>query len=275
MQDTISIDIGIREIRQLTGIIKDKYGIDYTEFALTSFKRRVEGFLTSKKISMDTLIMKLESKEYLEHFIGRIAVSATELFRDPTFWILLKNNHLANLVKEFGKVRIWLPLCASGEELYSLIILLKESGWTGNTEIYVSSMSNENLEYIQQGQMEYEKLEITTKNYSRFQGSGQLTDYFKIANNTITFDKSLLSHTQFFKDGVEFNHDIPHINLILFRNQLIYFTPTLQYKVLDRLHGKLAVKGILVLGILEEIEMSVNNKYMLLNKSESVYQRKM
>ena len=274
MQDSISIDIGIREIRQLTGMIKDKYGMDYTEYALTSFKRRVEGFLTSNKISIDTLIMKLESKDYLDRFVGRIAVGATELFRDPTFWILLKNNHLATLVKEQPKVRIWLPLCASGEELYSLIILLKESGWTGSTEIFVSSMSNENLEYIQQGQMEYDKLEISTRNYARFQGSGQLTDYLKIANNTITFDQSLLSHTQFFKDGLDFNHDIPHIHLILFRNQLIYFTPTLQYKVLDKLHGKLAVKGILALGILEEIEMNASNKFTLLNKSESIYQRK-
>jgi len=275
MQDSISIDIGIREIRQLTGIIKDKYGVDYTEYALSSFKRRVEGFLTSKKISMDTLIMKLESKEYLDHFVGRIAVGATELFRDPTFWILLKNNHLAKLINEQPKVKIWLPLCASGEELYSLIILLKESRWIGNTEIFVSCMSNENLEYIKQGRMEYEKFEISTKNYSRFQGSGQLTDYFKISNNTITFDRSLLSQIQFFKDGPDFNHDIPYIHLILLRNQLIYFTPTLQYKVLDKLHGKLAARGILALGILEEIELNTTNKYSLLNKSESVYQRKM
>jgi len=275
MHDSISIDIGIREIRQLTGTIKDKYGMDYTEYALTSFKRRVENFLMANKMSMDTLIRKLESKEFLDHFIGRIAVGATELFRDPTFWILLKNNHLANFIKAHGRVRIWLPLCASGEELYSLLILLKESGWTENIEIFVSSISNENLEYIQQGKMEYEKLEISTKNYSRFQGSGQLTDYLKIVNNTISFDRSLLNNIQFFKDGLEFNHDIPHIHLILFRNQLIYFNSSLQYKVLDKLHGKLAAKGILVLGILEEIEMSANNKYVLLNKSESVYQRKM
>ena len=275
MQDSISIEIGIREIRQLTGIIKEKYGVDYTEYALTSFKRRVESFLSSKKMSMDTLIMKLGSREYLDHFIGRIAVGATELFRDPTFWILLKNNHLANIIKDYSKVRIWLPLCASGEELYSLIILLKESEWTANTEIFVSSMSNENLEYIQQGCMEYDKLEISPKNHSRFQGTGQLTDYFKITNNTITFDKSLLSHVHFFEDGLEFNYDIPHIHLVLFRNQLIYFNPTLQYRVLEKLHSKMAVRGILALGILEEIETNIINKFTMLNKSESIYQRKM
>ena len=275
MQDTNNIDIGIREIRQLTGTIKDKYGIDYTEYALTSFKRRVEGFLMNNKMSIETLMKKLESKDFLDYFIARIAVGATELFRDPTFWILLKNNHLANLIKEHGIVKIWLPLCASGEELYSLLILLKESGWIGNTKIFVSCMSNEKLEYIQQGKMEYEKLEISTKNYTRFQGSKQLSDYINVLNNTITFDQSLLSNILFFKDGLDFNLDIPHIHLILFRNQLIYFAPTLQYKVLDKLHGKLSVKGILVLGILEEIEMNVNNKYVLLNKSESVYQRKM
>ena len=274
MQVSVNIDIGIREIRQLTGFIRDKYGVDYTEYALTSFKRRVEGFLSVNKYGIDTLLKKLESKEFLDHFIGRIAVSATELFRDPTFWILLKNIYIANILKENSKAKIWLPMCASGEEYYSLAILLKESGWADRAEVFVSSMSNETLEAIQHGWMENDKLDISTKNYSRFQGTGQLTDYFKMTGNNITFDRSLFARTQFFKDGLEFNHEQPYMHLILFRNQLIYFTSSLQYKVCDILHNKLTPKGLLALGILEEIDLNINSKYTALNKEESIYQRK-
>jgi len=274
MQISVNYEIGIREIRQLTGFIREKHGVDFTEYALTSFKRRVEGFLITNKYSMETLLKKLETKEFTDHFIGRITVGATELFRDPTFWILLKNNYLTNIFKEQSKPRIWLPMCASGEEYYSLAILLKESGWTGRAEIFVSSMSNESLEAIQRGWMENEKLDISTKNYSRFQGTGQLSDYYKKPDNNIAFDQPLFINTQFFKEGLGFERDLPHIHLILFRNQLIYFNPLLQYKVCDILYNKLAVKGLLALGILEEIELNINTKYSLLNKDESIYQRK-
>jgi chemotaxis protein methyltransferase CheR len=274
MQASVSIDIGIREIRQLTGFIKETHGVDYTEYALTSFKRRVESFLVAEKHGLETLLKKLESKDFLDHFTGRIAVGATELFRDPTFWILLKNIYLANILKEQPKARIWLPMCASGEEFYSLAILLKESGWADRAEIYVSSMSNESLEAIKHGWMEHEKLEISTRNYARFQGAGQLTDYFKKAGDDINFDRGLFANTHFFREGLEFDHDLPPIHLILFRNRMIYFNPTLQYKVCDMLYNKLSARGLLALGILEEIELNINSKYAALNKEESIYQRK-
>ena len=266
----MDIDLGIREVRQVTGFLKNKYGMEYSDYALTSFKRRLDAFLTSKRYGVDTLIKNLESEVFLDHFIAGISVGDTELFRDPTFWILLKNNYIANIIDEHPKTRIWLPACATGEEYYSLEILLKESGWTDRVEIYLSSMSNEKLEYIKNGNMELEKLEVSTKNYSRFQGTKQFSDYFKILGNNVVFDKSLFINTKFFKEGLDFSHDIPYIHLILFRNKMIYFNPSLQYKVSDILYGKLAAKGLLALGILEEVE----GKFNVLNRNESVYQRR-
>jgi len=274
MQTSVNYEVGIREIRQLTGLLKEKYGVDFTDYALTSFKRRVEGFLINNKYGMDTLLKKLETKEFADHFTGRITVGATEMFRDPTFWILLKNNYLTNIFKEQPKPRIWLPMCASGEEYFSLAILLKESGWTGRADIFVSSLSNESLEAIQRGWMESEKLDLCAKNYSRFQGAGQLADYYKKTDTNIAFDRSLFVNTQFFKDNLAFERELPHIHLILFRNQLIYFNPSLQYKVCDILYNKMAVRGLLALGILEEIELNINTRYSILNKEESIYQRK-
>jgi chemotaxis protein methyltransferase CheR len=273
MQSAVNIDLGIRDIRQVTNFIKERYGLDYSEYALTSFKRRLEGFITDKRYGIDTLLKNLESTDFLDHFEARIGVGETELFRDPTFWILLKNNFLNNIIKENNKVNIWLPMCASGEEYYSLMILLKESNWTDRCEILVSSFSKESLETVKNGLMEYEKLEISTKNYSRFQGTSLLTNYFKTSGNTVSFEKSLFVHTRFLKDDFSFTNDFGHVNLILFRNKMIYFTPTLQYRVCDAMYNKLTPKGLLALGILEEIDIN-NQKFTALHKEESIYQRR-
>ena len=268
-----SIDLGIREIRQITGFIKEKHGVDYNEYALTSLKRRLEGFMISKRYGVDSLLKDLETTEFLDHFMGRIAVSDTELFRDPTFWILLKNNYIANIIKENSRIRIWLPMCASGEEFYSLAILLKECGWADRAEVIVTSQSAEALEKIRRGHMEKEKLEISSKNYARFQGTSQFTNYYKTTNNDIEFDHTMFVNTKFLKDDLEFKQEFTRINLVIFRNKLIYFTSSLQYRVLEAIYNKMAVKGLLTLGILEEVEAN-NSKFALLNKSESIYQRK-
>ncbi len=275
MYPPIGMDIGIREIRQLTEFVKEKHGVDYTEYALTSFKRRVERLMAIEKCGLETLLKKLESKQFLDRFVGQVAVGDTELFRDPTFWILLKNIYLTNLFKEHDRIRIWVPGCASGEEFYSLAILLKESGWTQRTQIWLSGMSDENLDQIRKGKSDADKLEIGGKNYARFQGAGQFTDYYKTIGDDIIFDRTLFTGTQIFKQRSDFNDDLPLMHLILFRNRMIYFNPTLQYKICDTLHGKLAVRGLLALGILEEIELNnINNKYTALNKEESIYQKR-
>ena len=164
-------------------------------------------------------------------------------------------------------------MCASGEEYYSLMILLKENKWIDRCEVLVSSLSNKSLEIIKNGSMEYDKLEISTKNYARFQGTLQLTNYFKTVDNTVYFEKSLFTNTKFFKDDFSLTNDYGHVNLILFRNKLIYFTPTLQYKVCEALHNKMTPRGLIALGILEEIDVN-NQKFAVLSKEESIYQRK-
>jgi chemotaxis protein methyltransferase CheR len=273
MLPSVNIDLGIREIRQVTGFIKEKHGLDYSEYSLTSFKRRLEGFLAEKKCGIETLLINLESSEFLDHFAARTAVGDTELFRDPTFWILLKNNYLNNIIRDNSRVKIWLPMCASGEEYYSLMILLREHNWTDRCEILVSSLSNASLENIKNGFMEHDKLEISTKNYARFQGPLQLTNYFKTVGNNISFDRSLFVNTRFIKDDFSFTNDYGHVNLILFRNKLIYFNSTLQYRVCEALYNKLTPKGLLALGILEEIDNN-NPKFSTLSREESIYQRR-
>ena len=273
--NTVNIDLGIKEIRQITGFIKEKHGLDFGDFAMTALKRRVEGFMSAQKVGMETLMNNLASKDYVDLFASYIVVKDTELFRDPTFWILLKNNYIANIIKEHSRAKIWLPMCASGEEYFSLAILLKESGYFDRVEIVVTSFSNTTLDQIQRGLMESEKLEISTRNYSRFQGISQLSNYSKTQGASVVFDKSLMANTKFYKEDQNFNHDIVHMNLILFRNKMIYFNSTLQYKVCDIMYNKLAPKGLLVLGILEEIDVnSPSNKFAILNKEESIYQRK-
>jgi len=272
MAITNNIDLGIREIRSVTTFIRERHGRDYSEFALTAFKRRVEAFLAANKYGVEVLLKNLDSIDFLDHFAAKVAVSETEMFRDPTYWILLKNNYISSIIKERGRLRVWLPMCASGEEYYSLVILLKENGWLEKAEITVTSISNESLEAIQRGFMEHEKLEISTKNHGRFQSPVPFTNYYKAVGNTVNFEKSLFVNTKFIKDDIISKNDFGHVDLVLFRNKMIYFTSSLQSKVIEMLHSKMAVKGFLTLGILEEIDTL--NKFAPIDKKESIYQRK-
>jgi chemotaxis protein methyltransferase CheR len=270
----MSNELGIRDIRQINNFIKDMYGVDYGEYALTSYRRRLDDFLNKNRYDINTLLTKLASPDFFDQFIDNVSVSDTEMFRDPTFWIQLKNTHLGSIIdKDARKIKVWLPLCASGEEYYSLAILLKECGWTDKIDVIVTSLSQESLSKIQQGKMPVEKVDVSTRNYGRFQGISQLSNYYKTTTDGVTFDQSLFRNTRFLKDDLSFKQEFGHASVVIFRNKLIYFTTALQNRVCDMIHGKIFARGILALGTLEELD-ATNTKFVPINKSESIYQRK-
>ncbi len=196
------------------------------------------------------------------------------MFRDPTFWLLLKSTYLPALFETYDNVRIWIPMCASGEEYYSLIILLTESGWIDRSQIYVSSTSETNLDRIKNGWMAGSKMDISAENYNKFQGTRKLNDYCQPLNSDVVFDPSLFANTLFFKQNITFNNQMPSMHLVLLRNQMLYFSETLQYRILETLYEKIIHKGILALGTMEEIAKNTPYRYSVLNKEESIYQKR-
>ena len=108
------VDIDIADIKRVTDLIRTKYNYDFTNYALSSFRRRISRILELNKISIETLLVKLESPSYLEYFLNEITVNVTEMFRDPSFWRILRDDILPAILLNHNKVRIWHAGCLLG-----------------------------------------------------------------------------------------------------------------------------------------------------------------
>ncbi|MCK5367364.1 MAG: protein-glutamate O-methyltransferase CheR, partial [Cyclobacteriaceae bacterium] len=130
-------EIHIIDIRKLTEIIKTKYGYDFTDYAISSFKRRILRIMELYKfISVDALAKKIgDDPVFFEEFISEITVNVTEMFRDPSFWRVLRDKIIPNILLNNKRVTVWHAGCSSGEEVYSMAILLKEMGILESSKI--------------------------------------------------------------------------------------------------------------------------------------------
>ncbi len=269
-------DIEISEIRRLTETIKNKYGYDFSEYALSSFKRRVGRIMSIHNFkSIDNLVTKLIlDKHYFQTFLSELTVNVTEMFRDPTFWISLRNDTLPNLFKNKDKVRIWHAGCSSGEEVLSMTILLKEMGVLNRANIIASDIDQKILNKARKASYTLKNMEVNDQNYDRANGNYNLAKYYtKEGNNTI-FDEDLLANVLFKEYNLVSSQSFSKFDLILCRNVLIYFNQSLQNKVLKNIHESLYLGGYLAIGSKESlIWCDAINKFNCINKEEKIYKK--
>ena len=138
-QNSQNPDLEQEELQRLALHIKNKYGYDFTDYAMSSFRRRVRRVLELYRIpSIDDLILSIEDgRRSAEEFVSEITVNVTEMFRDPGFWTVMKEHILPNLMLNHEKINIWHAGCSSGEEVYSMAIVLKELGMLDKATITV------------------------------------------------------------------------------------------------------------------------------------------
>ena len=227
--------------------------------------------------SADSLIKKISQEpDFFDSFLYETSVSSTEMFRDPSLWRWLREMYFPEVMdKNIGKFKIWLPGCVSGGELYSLAILLNEMGLSDKVQITATYTSDKVAVILKNGSYDPKKLEVSQENYTRANGSKDLSAYYKTDKTGIVRDVSLIANVEFRKVNIGFDNAPQNNKLILFRNNLIYYNPTLQEKVLKILHGSLSASGQLVLGIREKISgISASREFELVNESESVYRKR-
>jgi chemotaxis protein methyltransferase CheR len=273
------VELGIVDIREIVRIINKVYGYDFSNFALTSFKYSLEKVIAQNGLlNAENLFRKLsEDTTFFDKFLNDLFVPSTEIFRDPSLWRWLREEFFPNIAsRHFDNFKIWLPQCVSGSELFSLCILLKEIDLLDKVKIYASACSNESINYISSGKYPLKKLEVSIENYKRFQGATSLESYYKIVNNEVIRNVSLISNVEFIKDDITFSKAPQNVKLILFRNVMIYYNPTLQNHILEKMNQSLSAAGHLVVGIKESIKAAniASNYFELINTNESVYKRK-
>jgi len=271
------VELGIVDIREIIRLIKTNYNFDFSNYALTSLKYRLEHVIAKNNLSTpESLFRKLSDQpEFFDTFLNQISVSSTEMFRDPSFWRWLREVFFPSYdEKYYDNFRIWLPFCVSGAELFTLTILLKEINLLNRVKIYTTSMSKESIEYIKSGVYPLKKIEVSGENYIRFQGESKFEDYYYEDKYNAVRDTSLIKNVEFIIDDINFNNAPKNVKLVLLRNVMIYFNPTFQDKILVKMHEALSSGGHMAIGLKEQIKNYTPVLFEPVNLNENIYKKK-
>jgi chemotaxis protein methyltransferase CheR len=269
-------EIQIVDIRKLTETIRDRYGYDFSNYAMSSFKRRIQRILELYRFSnLTALIEKIASEEaFFKDFLSEITVNVTEMFRDPSFWRELRDNVIPNILLNHERVSVWHAGCSSGEEVYSMAILLKEMGILDNARIVATDIDEVILDKAKSGVFSKKNVDLNEKNYIRFRGDRQFGDYYQLHNDQVIVDRDLIRNVSFRKHDLVNGVVFSKFDLILCRNVMIYFNQTLQNAVLKKLHESNFKYGYLAIGSKESlIWCEIANKFIVVNNEEKIYKK--
>jgi chemotaxis protein methyltransferase CheR len=268
-------DIDIKDLKRITELIHLKHGYDFRNYAMSSFKRRMLRILEVGGLTIDSLLEKLtEEKVFIDDFLDELTVNVTEMFRDPGFWRILREEIIPGILLNNKQFKIWHAGCSSGEEVLSMNILLKEMGIKDQVKIYATDLDQTILEKARAANYSLKNMETNEKNYIRFQGKGTLKDYYTEVGGKAVMNKELLSNVSFQKHDLVLGNGFAKFDLILCRNVMIYFNQALQNEVVKKFHTDLNKYGYLAIGAKESmIWCDYASRFIVVNQEEKVYKK--
>ncbi len=259
----------------LEGILQ-KYGHSFHNYARSSLKRRLKQFLKESKVNnISDLIPKiLHDESFFNSFMFNMSVTVTEMFRDPHFFLSLRQK-IIPVLKTYPFIKIWHAGCATGEEVYSMAIILHEEGLLKRTQIYATDFNSNSLEIAKDGIYPLERIQLFTKNYLRSGGRENFSDYYRAKYNSAKLIDTLKENITFSTHNLATDSSFGEMNLIICRNVMIYFDEELQNKVFSLFKNSLCSKSFLCLGTKESIDYSnVKNEFVTFLEKEKIYRKK-
>jgi chemotaxis protein methyltransferase CheR len=215
----------------------------------------------------------LWDKEFYLIFLQDLSINVTEMFRDPEFYLKFRKKIVPEL-STYAHIKIWHAGCSTGEEVYSLAIILKEENILHKTQIYATDFNKRVLESAKLGIYSKKEMDLYSRNYIESGGKGQLSDYYTSKYGSVIFDKSLAKNIVFADHNLVTDGVFAEVHLVFCRNVLIYFDKTLQNRVLGLFTNSLIKRGILCLGTKESLRFSTyENHYEVLDKKNKIYKK--
>ncbi|WP_159799368.1 protein-glutamate O-methyltransferase CheR [Flavobacterium sp. MK4S-17] len=255
--------INDRELELLINDVFEYYGYDFSGYARASFKRRVDRLynLDGFKHFSDFLYKVKTDSQYFNRMVEEITVNVTEMFRDPLFYKYLRAEVLPVLAtKPF--IRVWHAGCSTGEEVYSMAILLKEANLLHKSLIYATDLNPVVLNMAKKGVFPMRMMKQYSENYIASGGTKDFSQYYTANYDVAKFAEELSEKMVFSQHNLVSDRSFNEFDLILCRNVLIYFDKDLQEKALELFDDSLAGLGYLALGTKETIKFSsVQNKF--------------
>ncbi|HEX2545956.1 MAG TPA: protein-glutamate O-methyltransferase CheR [Ramlibacter sp.] len=263
------------EVRLLVDAVFLRYGHDFRDYARASLKRRVlqaqqrMGFATISALQ-DRI---LHDADAFAQLLQYLTVPVSEMFRDPAYFLALRKQ-VVPVLRTYASIKVWVAGCSTGEEPYSLAILLQEEGLLERAILYATDINHASLEKARAGIFSLEAMQPFTRNYQRAGGTRSFSDYYTAAYGGALFDRKLRDSITFADHSLATDAVFSETQLVSCRNVLIYFNRELQDRALGLFHESLSHRGFLGLGTKETLDFSAwSHRFEAVSRPERIYRK--
>jgi chemotaxis protein methyltransferase CheR len=263
------------EVELLLEAVYRRYAYDFRGYARASLRRRLwrraheEGVRTLSGLQERVL----HDPDVMERLLRDLSINVTEMFRDPGFFRVAREK-IVPILRTYPYVRIWNAGCSTGEETFSLAIVLAEEGLLDRARIYATDMNDDVLARARGGAFPVERMRRYTENYQRAGGTGDFSRYYSVQGERAVFSRSLVDGAVFAQHNLAQDSSFNEFQVVVCRNVLIYFGRPLQERVHALFLDSLTRFGVLALGHKESVVAAYEDRYEVLDAPEKVYRRK-
>lgn len=263
------------ELPLLLEAIYLKYHYDFREYAHASLKRRLSAALIRFNCRTLSQLQErvLHEPTMFPLLLDFLTVQVSEMFRDPTYYRALREQ-VVPILRTYPSLKVWVAGCSTGEEVYSLAILLREEDLLERSLIYATDINPHSLQRAETGVFDADRMAGFTENHRRSGGRSSLSDYYTAAFGRAVIDKTLRKHIVFSDHSLATDSVFAEMQLVSCRNVLIYFNRELQDRALGLFAGSLCRKGFLGLGSKESLRFSSHaDSFSEVSREERIFQR--
>jgi chemotaxis protein methyltransferase CheR len=263
------------EIPLLLEAVFRRYGFDFREYSPASLKRRIWNVIRSERLATISGLQEkvLHDPACMERLLLGVSVNVSSMFRDPGFFLAVRTR-VVPLLRTYPFIRIWSAGCSTGEEVYSVAILLQEEGLYERSRIYATDLSGAALKCAREGIFPMRSMREYTRNYLKSGGQKSFSEYYTSGHGHAAFHPSLKENIVFSAHNLATDGSFNEFHVILCRNVLIYFQESLQQRVHHLLYESLAPLGVLGLGAKESLHFTPHeDQYEPLDGPQKLYRR--
>jgi Methylase of chemotaxis methyl-accepting proteins len=263
------------EIHLLLEGIYSYYGFDFRNYVSASIRRRIWYRIRAERLKNVSVLQErvLHDPSVMARLFSDFSIHVSEMFRDPLFFKSFRE-HIVPLLKELPFIRIWHAGCSTGEEVYSMAIILQEEGIYHKTKLYATDMNEDLLRMAKEGVYPLDKMWLYKNNYQAAGGEFEFERYYKVGNDKAVFQPFLNQNVIFAQHNLATDQSFNEFHVIICRNVMIYFDRFLQNRVHGLFYDSLCPRGILGLGSKEDISFnSYSNSYEAIDQDNKIYRK--
>ena len=269
---TVTID----ETNNIIHIISQKYGIDLSGLAMASLRLKISQFCKDHHShSPRSLITRLQDDPgFIESFMQGISASSLDMFRDPELWITLRDQILPEMIRDTAPSRILIPDSVSSEEIYSMAILLKESGLERQIRLTATCINDSIRKQIENGPLTKGRYKNCQDNYMAFNPGSSLDKYFLLHDGKYYRKSGLFKPVDLMVHADDQAGMTAHTKLILYRNRMIYLNPETSRRMISRMLDQVVEGCIFIIGIKESLRyLGLKDRVHVISSDLNIYSK--